>query len=129
MSLPPRSREQLLALPQNATHFELLGISPHSAERMSLLTDARRAVAKLVHPDRDPSPEGAELMARANAAFDVLARIPLTKQYLAALRSTHNQCVPCEGEGMRKRQVGFKNVIFVGCTACHGMGYFRKIRP
>jgi DnaJ-class molecular chaperone len=128
MSFLPRSREQLLALPQDATYFELLGISPHSAERMSLLTEARRAVAKLMHPDRDPSPEGAEVMARANAAFDVLARVASTKQYLALLRSTHIQCVPCEGEGMRKHQIGFKNVVFHPCSACQGMGYFRKAR-
>jgi DnaJ-class molecular chaperone len=78
----------------------------------------------MVHPDRDPSPEGAELMARANAAFDVLDNS--YKQYLAQLRSTHLRCEKCEGDGQVKRQLGFTRLVFAPCTACDSRGYFRK---
>lgn len=120
-----RSRRKLLALPKDATLFELLDITPRSAERVTELSLARRAVASLVHPDRDPTPEGADVMARANAAFEVLSSVQSTKQYLAQLRSTHKQCAVCAGEGERKKQVGYK-AVFLRCVSCGGMGYSRK---
>jgi DnaJ-class molecular chaperone len=121
-----RSRSELLSLPRAATHYELLGITPRAAGYSKNLTAARRAVALAIHPDRDPSPEAADLMARANAAYEVLESAASTKLYLAQLRTTHVVCTECEGRGDKKKQLGFKNVAYLHCSGCLGAGYLRK---
>ena len=121
-------RERLLALPADATYFELLGVAPAEASSMMQLTAARRAVALAVHPDRDPSPAAAALMAQANRAFDVLSRTDSMKRYLAELRSTHTECGACQGRGKRAKQRGFKAVDYADCSVCKGSGFLRK-RP
>ena len=122
-----RTKDELLGLPSDVTHYELLGISPESVRlRIMELTAARRKVALVMHPDRDNSTEAAEFMARANAAYDVLSDGVSTKLYLAQLRSTHKECDSCKATGLKKKQAGFNKTYTVPCVLCKGFGYIKK---
>jgi len=108
-----------------ATYYKLLGV--HAQATLEELTAARRRIALAHHPDRNPSPESAVLMAEANVAFDILSDEKAHKAYRLGLRKTHVDCGVCHGNGVFRRQKGFTKTVISRCTACNGVGMVRRM--
>lgn len=58
--------------------LELLGITAAQASDRTALRSAYRARMRIVHPDRNPSPDAAALAGRISAAYRVLTTEPAT---------------------------------------------------
>ncbi len=120
-----RTLEQLLQETEHATHYEVLGVHAQSAK--AELDQVRRAWALKLHPDRHADhPAATRMMARINAAYDVLTDPKRLARYRAELLSTHEPCANCAGAGAARKQRGFKAVTYIICGHCHGVGMFRK---
>jgi DnaJ-class molecular chaperone with C-terminal Zn finger domain len=102
------------------THYALLGVTAQAT--LEELTAARRRVALAHHPDRNPAPASAALMAAANVAFDTLSDEKAHKAYRLGLRKTHVECGRCHGHGVFKRQKGFTKSVMEACPVCKGVG-------
>ncbi len=77
----------------------------------------------MFHPDHCAAPEAHDIMAQVNAAVTTLSDPAARKKYDAQLRSTHSQCLACEGRGFTVRQRGFKGQDRVLCMQCKGAGW------
>lgn len=109
-----------------ATHYEVLGVCPGAAGP-SALTNARRSLAFMFHPDLNDNNEvKADYMARINVAHGVLEDAKKRKLYDAQLASSHKKCPPCAGEGFKWKTVGFTGKKFIVCLGCGGAGWVRK---
>ena len=111
-----RSRAALKAvlLDPRSTHYAVLGVSPGRCEEPELAA-ARRVLALELHPDRNDDRRAHDFMARVNVAHATLSDPGARRKYDALLRSTHTECVPCEGAGVRVKTQGFKARGFLVC--------------
>lgn len=110
-------RKQILTA---AHHFQLLGV--HRECLNPVVNVARRELAKHVHPDVNAAPDAHDLMARVNAAHQVLTEN--RARYLLELGGT--PCTQCGGRGYTFKQKGFTKRVETICTICHGAGVTTK---
>lgn len=104
-------------------HFHMLGVNRTSTPAQ--ITEARNALLRAVHPDRDPSTEVLEagrLAATVNQAADILCDKKRVKLYLAELAHGRSRCPTCKGDGAVRQQKSMKDVTYVTCRACNGAG-------
>jgi len=86
---------------------------------------AYRRKAMTIHPDRNPE-GGADQFADLNAAWSRIknpqAAAKLTMEYhMLGLR-----CVPCGGDGIRRKQLSFTRSTTTTCEICEGCGYIAR---
>lgn len=124
----PAHELKRLLLDPRSTHYAVLGVAPGNAGDPAVLKSARRELALLVHPDRNPDDRRAhDYTARVNVAYGVLSDGDARRFYDAQLRSTHLPCVVCSGAGFTAKQRGFKGTEQVPCNGpCKGWGWVLK---
>lgn len=98
--------------------FELLGV--HRASTTEEIGLARKALARVAHPDRMNGDGG--IMSAINAAHGTLTDKPKRMRYLAELASGRVTCSACNGDGYTSVQKGFAVRIKTACAQCGGCG-------
>ncbi len=134
MAPPLLTEAQLRVVADPArSHYQTLGISVSEAPDPGKLSEARRRMAVLAHPDRWPAASAAlgslvhNAMARVNVAYEVLSDQKARARYdKTVLRKYFDPCVFCGGAGTTKKQKGFRGIELSACAACQGIGHTRK---
>lgn len=97
-------------------HYATLGV--YKGADKEELDRARRRLAFAHHPDH-----GGTGMGEVNVAYDTLLNEP--EKYLASFGRLA-PCSPCRGEGYRRKVLKGGEVGKVQCSACKGIGGFKK---
>jgi len=99
-----------------AHFFQMLGV--HRGSTTTAINNARRELAKYVHPDVNSAADAGDLMAQVNTARDTL--IEGRERYIAELRL--KPCTTCKAKGFTAKQKGFTKVVETACPDCRGAG-------
>ncbi len=108
-------------------HYALLGV--HAGATEAELKSAHRTLAAMLHPDRNPSPTAADLMARVNVAYTCLGDARAAASYARSLQLLKGvaTCPDCKGKGYAERGKGFSGaVVRKGCVECRGSGVVQR---
>ncbi len=102
-------------------YYAVLGMPPASS-----IEDLRihyRELVRTKHPDRGGNTYEFQAITEAGS---VLTDVPRRRDYDAFMRLLMDPCSVCGGQGVKRIQMSFSNVVSRRCDTCKGEGFHER---